>query len=255
LYIVINQIQIGGDAECQSLKFILLVQKESKMKVTTPKLIRWAGLSAMMAGIIFAAIQPVNLPVNSSLFIIITSFKTSISIFGLLGMAGLYARQAEETGWLGLAGYLLLTIYYAVQMCISFIEPTILPLLTTVAPTFVESALQLSSGTSSPTNLGGLTTIYTAASILYVLGSLLFGIAMFRARILPRWTAALFAISGPLSGTMFTLLPYQLVQLTSIPIGTAMVWLGYALFSERREKKSASLLDQRIVSQEPSKVA
>jgi hypothetical protein len=212
--------------------------KESKMKVTTPKLIRLAGLSAMVAGIIFAAIRPVNLPVNSSLFIIITSFKTSIPIFGLLGITGLYARQVEETGWLGLVGYLLLTIYYAVEMCISFIEPTILPLLTTMVPTFVENVLELSSGTSSPTNLGGLTTIYTTASILYVLGSLLFGIAMFRARILPRWTAVLFAISGPLSGTMFTLLPYQLVQLTSIPIGTAMVWLGYALFSERSQRSA-----------------
>ena len=225
------------------------------MKVTTPKLIRWAGLSAVVAGIIFTAIQAVNLPVNSSIFIIITSFKTSISIFGMLGITGLYARQVEEIGFLGLAGYLLLIIYYAVQMCISFIEPTILPLLTTVAPAFVEGVLQLSSGVGAPTNLGSLTTIYSLASILYVLGSLQFGIAMFRARILPRGAAALFAISGPLAGTMFTLLPYQLVQLTSIPIGAAMVWLGYALFSERREKPAESLFDQGIISQEPSKVA
>ncbi len=225
------------------------------MKVTTPKLIRWAGLSAVVAGIIFTAIQPTHPPIHSSTFILITSFKTSISIFGLLGMTGLYARQVEETGWLGLAGYLLLTLYYAVQMCISFIEPTILPLLTTLAPTFVESALQLSGGTGVPTTLGSLPTVYSFVSILYVLGSLLFGIAMFRARILPRGAAALFAISGPLAGTMFTLLPYQLVQLTSIPIGAAMIWLGYALFSERREKPSESLLNSRIVSQEPSKVA
>lgn len=225
------------------------------MKVTTPKLIRWAGLSAVVAGIIFTAIEPTHPSINTSTFVIITSFKTSISIFGLLGITGLYARQVEETGWLGLAGYLLLTTYYAVQMCISFIEPTILPLLTTVAPMFVESALQLSGGSGEPTNLGGLTTVYALASILYVLGSLFLGIAMFRARILPRGAAALFAISGPLAGTMFTLLPYQLVQLTSIPIGGAMVWLGYALFSERREKLSESLLDQRIVSQEPGSVA
>jgi hypothetical protein len=64
---------------------------------------------------------------------------------------------------------------------------------------------------------------------------------MFRARILPRWTAALFAISGPLSGTMFTLLPYQLLQLTSIPIGTAMVWLGYALFSARGQRAAGAV--------------
>ena len=225
------------------------------MKVTTPKLIRWAGLSAMVAGIIFTAIQAVNLPVNSSIFIIITSFKTSISIFGLLGITGFYARQVEETGWQGLVGYLLLTIYYAVQMCISFIEPTVLPLLTTVAPTFVENALQLSSGVGAPTNLGSLTTIYPLASILYVLGSMFFGIATFRARILPRGAAVLLAISGPLAGTMFTLLPYQLVQLTSIPIGGAMVWLGYALFSERRERQFETLLDQGIVSQQPGSAA
>jgi hypothetical protein len=225
------------------------------MKVTTPKLIRWAGLSAMVAGIIFTAIQPTHPSINTSTFIIITSFKTSISIFGLLGITGLYARQVEETGWQGLVGYLLLTIYYAVQMCISFIEPTVLPLLTTVAPTFVESMLQLSSGAGSPTNLGSLTNVYSFVSILYVLGSLLFGMAMFRARILPRGAAVLLSISGPLAGTMFALLPYQLVQLTSIPIGGAMVWLGYALFSERREKSSASMLDQGIVLQEPSKIA
>jgi len=225
------------------------------MKITNSKLIRWAGLSAMVAGIIFTAIQPTHPAINTSTFLIITSFKTSISIFGLLGITGLYARQVEETGWKGLAGYLLLTIYYAVQMCISFIEPTVLPLLTTIAPTFVESALQLSSGTGSPTNLGALTTVYSLASILYVLGSMLFGIATFRARILPRWAAALLAISGPLAGTMFTLLPYRLVQLTSIPIGAAMVWLGYALFSERQVDSYKPMLDQRIAKSEPSQVA
>jgi hypothetical protein len=209
----------------------------------------------VVAGIIFTAIEPTHPSINTSTFIIITSFKTSISIFGLLGITGLYARQVEETGWQGLVGYLLLTIYYAVQMCITFIEPTILPLLTTVAPTFVESVLQLANGTGAPTNLGSLTTMYSLASILYVLGSLLFGIAMFRARILPRWAAALLALSGPLSGTMFTLLPYQLVRLTSIPIGFAMVWLGYALFAERQADSSESLLDQRITRSEPSKAA
>ncbi len=110
--------------------------KESRMKITTPKVIRWAGLSAMAAGIIFAGIQPIHPPdvlasVNTSAFIIITSLKTVMCIFGLFGIAGLYARQVEETGWLGLGGFLLLTIFYAVQMCYAFVEPLILPLLVT----------------------------------------------------------------------------------------------------------------------------
>ena len=36
--------------------------KEGKMKVTASSLIRWTGLSALVAGIIFAGIQPIHPP-------------------------------------------------------------------------------------------------------------------------------------------------------------------------------------------------
>jgi hypothetical protein len=36
--------------------------KESKMKITSASLIRWAGLSAVLAGIIFSGIQPIHPP-------------------------------------------------------------------------------------------------------------------------------------------------------------------------------------------------
>src|SRR3954462_7350725 len=134
-------------------------KEERTMKITTSGLIRWAGLAAMASGIIFAGIQPIHPPdvlasVNTSAFIIITSFKTVMCLFSLFGIAGLYARQVEETGWMGLAGYLLLTIFYAVQMCYAFMEPLVLPLLTNVAPTFVESVMGMSSGAGGPLNLG-----------------------------------------------------------------------------------------------------
>ncbi len=210
------------------------------MKVTTPNLIRAAGLSTVITGTIFATILPIQPPdvfasVNTSAFITLTSIKTVMSIFGLLGITGLYARQVEKTGWLGLAGYLLLTIFFAIQMCFSFIEPTILPLLTSLAPAFVESTLAMRNGVAGSMNLGALNTVYSLASILFLFGHLLFGIATFRARILPRWAAALLALSGPLAGILFALLPQQLDQLTAIPTGVALVWLGFALFFERRE--------------------
>lgn len=214
----------------------------------------------MAAGIIFAGIQPIHPPdvlasVNTSAFIIITSLKTVMSLFGLFGIAGLYARQVEESGWLGLAGYLLLTIFYAVQMCFAFVEPLILPLLTTVAPTFVESVMGMANGAGGPMNLGALATVYMFVSVLYLLGTLLFGIALFRTRILPRWAAGLLAGSGPLAIIMVALLPHQFERLAAMPMGFALAWLGYALFSEHREKSAESLLNQRIVNIEPSKVA
>ena len=212
------------------------------MNITASKLIRWSGLSAMVAGTIFAVIQPIHPPdvlasVTTSAFIIITSFKTVMCIFGLFGIAGLYARQVEKTGWLGLAGYLMLTIFYAVQMCFAFAEPTLLPLLAPVAPTFVESVMGMSSGAGGPINLGAFAVIFHSISVLYLLGLLLFGIAIFRARILSRWAAVLLALSGPLAIIM-SLLPHQIARLAAMPMGIALIWLGYSLFSERRAPAS-----------------
>jgi hypothetical protein len=222
--------------------------KESKMKIMTPKLIRWTGLSAMVAGIIFAGIQPIHPPdvissVNTSLWAILTSLKTVMCIFGLFGILGLYARQVEETGWLGLAGYLLLSIFYAVQMCYTFAETLILPLLVTVAPKFVESALGMASGAGGEMDLGAFATIYSLLTVMYLLGLLLFGVAMIRARILSRWAAGLLALSGPLAVIMVALLPHQFARLAAMPMGIALVWLGYALWSERRAPASERLTD------------
>jgi hypothetical protein len=222
-------------------------KEERTMKITTANLIRWAGVSAMAAGIIFAGIQPIHPPdvlasVNTSAFIIITSLKTVMCLFGLFGIAGLYARHVEATGWLGLVGYLLLTIFYAVQMCYAFTEPLVLPLLTSVAPTFVESVMGMASGAGGPMNLGAFATIYSLVSLLYLLGLLLFGSALFRARILPRWAAGLLACSGPLAIIMGALLPHQLERLAAMPMGFALAWLGYALWSERRAQSAEPIL-------------
>jgi hypothetical protein len=116
-----------------------------------------------------------------------------------------------------------------------------LPLLTSVAPTFVESALGMASGAGGPMNLGAFATIYSLLSLVYLLGLLVFGIALFRARILSRWAAGLLACSGPLAIIMVALLPHQLARLAAMPMGFALAWLGYALWSERREQAAESV--------------
>jgi hypothetical protein len=219
--------------------------KEHTMSITTPKLIRWAGVSAMVTGIIFAGIQPIHPPdvlasVTTSAWLIITSLKTIMCLFGLFGIAGLYARQVEKTGWLGLAGYLLLTIFYAIQMCFAFTEPLILPLLATEAPKFVAGFLGILSSTPSEVNLGAISAINGFLAVLYLLGTLLFGIAMFRARILSRWAAGLLALSGPLS-IILTIIGHPINRIAAVPMGIALIWLGYSLWSERRAPVSEAV--------------
>ena len=145
--------------------------KESKMKITASNLIRWAGLSAMVAGIIFVGIQPIHPPdvlssVTTARWAIIHSLKTAMCLLGLLGMAGLYARQVKEAGWLGLAGYLLFSLFCALTMAFAFAEAFILPLLATEAPKFVEGFLGIVNGHPSEMNLGALPTLYALAGVL-----------------------------------------------------------------------------------------
>jgi len=217
--------------------------KERNMKITTSKLIHWAGLSAMVAGIIFAGIQPIHPPdvlasVTTTPWAIITPVKTVMCLLFLLGITGIYARQVEEAGWLGLAGYLLLSLMWALQMAFIFAEAFILPLLATTAPTFVESYLGIVNGHPGVMNIGTLAAIYNLLiGIPYMLGGLLFGIATLRAGILPRWPAGLLAVAAAVTPAA-ALLPHEIQRYAGIPVGLALAWLGYALWSERRAHAS-----------------
>jgi hypothetical protein len=221
------------------------VIKENKMKITTSNLIRWAGLSAMASGILFVVMQAIHPPdvlssVTTGAWAIVHYLGIAMSLFGLLGIAGIYARQVEEAGWLGLAGYLLFSLFYALTLAFQFTEAFISPLLATEAPKFVEGFLGIITGHASEVNLGALPAVYTLLTgfVGYMLGGLLFGIATLRAGILPRWAAGLLAIAGPLSALMVSLLPHELERMAAVPMGLALAWLGYALWSERREKAS-----------------
>jgi hypothetical protein len=69
-------------------------------------------------------------------------------------------------------------------------------------------------------------------------GGLLFGIATFRAGILPRWAGGLLAVGVVLPLITTGLLPHPLDRILAVPVGFAVAWLGYALWSERHEKTS-----------------
>ena len=220
--------------------------KESKMKITAAKLIRWSGPAAMGAGIIFAAIQPIHpldilSSVTTSAWATIQSLKFTMCLLGLLGIAGLYARQVEKAGWLGLAGYLLFSLFYVLTAAFVFAEAFILPLLATEAPKFVEGFLGIINGSTSEVSLGVLPTLYLLTGIAgYTLGGLLFGIATFRAGVLPRWAGGLFAI-GAVSPIVLAMLPHPLDRIFAVPMGLALAWLGYALWSERAEQAVQSV--------------
>src|ERR1051326_6580459 len=185
------------------------------MKITASNVIRCAGLSAVVAGLIFTVvglIHPAQIvaSVTTARWTFVHLLTIVMAFFGLLGIAGIYARQVDKAGWMGLAGYVLLS------------------------PRFAEGFLGSFSGAVGETRVGLLATLWSLLGVVYILGNILFGIATFRAGILSRWAAALLGL-GAVSSPAFALLPQSFAPLAAVPVGFGLAWLGYSLWSERRE--------------------
>ncbi len=208
------------------------------MKISTDNLLRWAGLCAILAGVCYVLVglfHPPNLAssVTSVRWQVVHVLACAVSFFGLLGLAGLYVRQAVKAGWLGLVGYLLFSLWLVLIMGFSFVEAFILPRVATAAPSFVQAWMGMFTGPKGSFDLGVLPTVWTLTGPVYILGGLLFGIATWRAGILPRWAGALFAV-GTVLAPIASQLPNAAQPKVAVPVGVALVWLGYALWSERR---------------------
>lgn len=231
---------------------------ENKTTMTASALMRWAGFSAMAAGLCFLVIgmyHPVNefSAVTTSTWVNVHIFAFALGSVGVFGMAGLYARQAEKSGWLGLIGFILFSVWMIAVSGVSFVEAFILPGLASESPAFVEAFLGMFSGVASEIDLGILPTLWKISEPLYLVGPLLFGIATLRAGIFPRWAAVLLIVGATLGpvGAMFIPAEYQ--ARVMLPNGFALLWMGYALFTERGAQ--ASEADQKIATQEPAKAA
>ena len=206
--------------------------------MNTRTLIRWSGVAAIAAGIIFASIQPIHPPdvlasVTTSAWAIIQSFKLAMCVLFVVGITGLYARQVEASGWLGLAGYLMFSVSWVILMPFVFTQALIIPVLATASPAFVESFLGIVNNHPGEMNIGALPALYNVSGLLYALGGLVFGIASFRARVLPRGAAALLAV-GAVAPIVLSMLPHPLDRTLAVPMGLAMAWLGWGLLAERR---------------------
>lgn len=203
--------------------------------------VRLAGLAALLAGVIFVAIQPghpADVPesINTTAWSVIQPIKFVMSILFLLGVTGLYASQVRQTGWLGFAGFLSLFVSWALQAVFVFMGAFLLPNIVELAPEFVASYLGIVSGVEATVELGALPGLYGVAGGLYLLGGLLFGIATFRAGVLPKIPAGLLAVGAllPIATASFVAHPYD--RFLALPVGLALAWLGYALFMGRSRR-------------------
>lgn len=206
-------------------------------KVIPADLLRWSGLAALIAGAIFAGIQPFHPPdtlssLSTPVWAVITHLKMMMCVLFLIGVTGIYAKQVRQVGWLGLVGYAVFSLGWAITSAYVFAETFILPPLVASAPDFVDAFLGVAANRKLTLDLGVVPTLFMVSGILYMLGGLILGISTFRARVFPRWAAGLMAATAALT-PLAALLPHALQRFAAIPMGIALIGLGYALWTRR----------------------
>ena len=187
--------------------------------MSSSELIRWSGLAAVAGGVSLGIAELVALSFFGFDFSQTATtgtyavYSLLIMITGVLlplGLVGLYVRQSEAAGPLGLGGFVVAFIGTVLVAGFFWSSAFVAPILAVEAP-------QLLAVRSLPG--------FFRSFIVFGLGWLLFGVATLRAGIYPRAPAVLLIVGSVL---IVIRLP-----LTSIVLDAAVAWMGYVLFTGR----------------------
>jgi hypothetical protein len=138
----------------------------------------------------------------------------------------------SQTGVLGLIGYVLFGVGYLAILSVQVVGVFVLPTIADSQPGYVNDVLAVATG-GTPTGDVGLFGSLSQAGIAYIVGGFIFGIALFRARVLARWAAALLAV-GAIATLASSLLPQINPRLFAIPVSVALIGLGFSLWRSTR---------------------
>lgn len=206
------------------------------------RLISYAGPAAMLGGVLYLATFAMAYLIYGvfeqqakgtffAAHAFIHAFDTPMFALLALGAVGIYLREAGRLGRVGKAGFYVTLAGFGLSVVGGL------------------TIIVVGLAVSDKATLGVLDIItHPLAHVLYAVGSLIFGIATFRAGVLPRG-AALLAAVGPIWLFAMFMTGFgggdAVVPLVPPVVATALgwAWLGYAL----RSKEYAPELAEPVV--------
>ncbi len=181
------------------------------------RVIRWGGISAVIGGALFVLGDLLGLSLGddfteyagTSTFVIQQALFLFGTVLVLFGLFGLYARQVEAAGTLGLVGFLVAFLGTALMAGLSWTQLFVVPFVAAEAPALLETE-----------PVGSVLSFLT-----FLVGWLVFGVSALRAGVYPR-AAAILLIVGAVLPLVGFILPAS-----AFVFGFAVAWLGLVLFS------------------------
>ena len=186
---------------------------------------RWVGPVSLLAATLIIVSQALHLGLGLAMGVqpadnLLHSAKYGIALIStialLFALTGLYLRQADAAGRLGLVGYVVAFIGTVLVAGDWWFESFIVPQIAAVAPQVMTGAIT-----------GSMAIGAAATFVLFALGWTVFGIATFRANVYPRPAAVLLMVGGVV-GILAGSTPYQ------VPLAIAIGWIGYSLMQSER---------------------
>jgi hypothetical protein len=181
-------------------------------------------ISAIVGAVLFPGHSSAPQVVTSPPWLLLTLITLIGSLLFVIGLPGMYLRQAERAGTLGIVGFILLFFGILLEgAAFSATQVIALPYLAQVAP-------QSLTGNSGPV---GVFLLLIISGLLHIIGAVLLGIATMRARVFPRWAGILLIVAGVT--LLLTLPPLPdilssiLEAISFIAFSLAFIGCGYAL--------------------------
>jgi hypothetical protein len=198
-------------------------------------LLRWSGLALVAGGLLLAVASALHPSRETTATILQAEVRlvaahvlfTLSSLLVLLGLPGLYGAESERMGRLGLAGFLAAftgTALVAVSGNFGFLAPVL--------------------AAKSPQTIDAINAYLpvvafnVVAFVGFVVGFVLFGMAMAKTATLPRASGMLVAVGAPAQVVGFALAQtvspalWTVTILGSVALGVGLAWPGYQLWQE-----------------------
>ncbi len=209
-------------------------------RFASSRVIAIAGICAAVAGAIFIGVQVGHPPADlahltTTEMTVRETAKALMSLLAITGLTGMLLRHRGRIGVLGRIGYGLVTLGYVAMFTVQAIVGFVLPGKVGTDPAYVQDVLDAATGGSPKGDIGALPVLFGVAGLGFSIGGLLFGIALFRAGVLPRWASALFAY-GTVSALALAVLPESFSRPFAVPTGLALIGLGASLWRDQRRQ-------------------
>ena len=192
------------------------------------KLMRLSGILLVLAGLlvaiswIFHPLTPDERAMQSTRWLIVHGLGGVGVLLSVPGLVGLYIRLSDESGVLGLVGFILAVIGTAlVAGAILFLEVATLPVIAALS-----NAEELFND-APPVFIA----IFAITFITFAVGFILLGLVTLRSTLLPRWAGLLLLIGAPLFFFPVPPAPVIVNTIGAVLLGLGYVWLGYSLLT------------------------